>query len=731
MTEDTTLQTWIETTSGRVDGWSLLAVLADTLGLADTAPPRVAPDSHDIETMALSGPSETGSTVQVLVTPALDGGAAVLLLSRDVTDTAAETWLHDTLLTRVGGWLDARDVRWRSRQPECCAPQSWHCGWWAAGGHRSPQPTQPDPAPLWRRRLALVVDWALFHAAAVLLLLAVAGLLVHLVGPDRAGVNVAWLETLLWRTGTGGHAMALVGEAVLARRAADVLTALLDPADPDEWPRRWWARGSRRGPRRRPGGAAGRRGGAAGRGVAGMTSIALADPVSPVSEVSERVGVLERMTPEQAHPLGVMLDRALWLVTALVCTYSLVNVHGVAVHHGTGDPQAWLLAPIVDIALIAAIRADSALSTAGAPPGPWAAGLRWFAGLSTWTLNVWDALFPLPLHGAHGEVLHDAHGAVLHGHIDPGAVVSHSVPPVILILLAEAAVAYRRAVARLAAQGQAADDALRQAHDDRVAAEADRDRVAGELETTRAAHRQLAGALTETAGELEAARAQTTGQLAAARAETVTAAAARDQALAALAETAAEGERLAADLAEAAEQSGRARAAQTAVLGELGDARAEGERLSRDLADTTAALSQTRTDLDAALSRESSRAAAARAAGKDAQKGGGLSGWTGEATAGELTVLAAVLESVQLRRTGRRLTYSAAQTALGVRYDAAKAALTAAREGVGDTPMILPVFSPVDDDATSDSDIADADILPAPSPTGPRALASGGTAGGR
>jgi hypothetical protein len=427
-------------------------------------------------------------------------------------------------------------------------------------------------------------------------------------------------------------------------------------------------------------------------------------------------GVIDQMSPEQATRLGQMLDRALWLVTALVCTYSLVNVHGVAVHHGTGDPQAWLLAPIVDIALIAAIRADSALSTSGAPPGPWAAALRWFAGLATWTLNVWDALFPLDPTDPHGAPLLDPRTSeVIHGHIDPGAVVSHSVPPVVLILLAEAAVAYRRAVARLVRQGLAAADELRQAHDRAAAAEAERGRVAGELEAEQAGRRRLADALTETAGELEAARAL------AAEAQT-----AREQALAALADGDAEWNRLQAAASDAADARERARAEQTAVLADLADTRAEAERLSRDLTDTAEELSRARADLDAALSRESSRAAAEKAAGKDTGRVSALAGWTGDATAHELAMIAAVADSVQLRQYGKRLTYSGAQRALGVRYGVAKAALDASRGESGENPQILPALSPAGTVVDADNDIIDAEILPMPSPRGRETAGAGG-----
>ncbi|ONH34949.1 MULTISPECIES: DUF2637 domain-containing protein [Protofrankia] len=135
------------------------------------------------------------------------------------------------------------------------------------------------------------------------------------------------------------------------------------------------------------------------------------------------------MAGEPPRRLGRALDAGLWLVAGLVAVYSLANVHQVARGHGTADPQAWLLAPIVDIALFVSITADAALSRHGERPDGWATGLRWFCGIATWTLNVWDA-------AASG---------------DPGAIVAHSIPPVVLVLLAEAAPRYRQRFAALTA----------------------------------------------------------------------------------------------------------------------------------------------------------------------------------------------------------------------------------------------------------------------------------------
>ncbi|WP_163550327.1 winged helix-turn-helix domain-containing protein [Candidatus Frankia nodulisporulans] len=131
--------------------------------------------------------------------------------------------------------------------------------------------------------------------------------------------------------------------------------------------------------------------------------------------------------PRQLRRVARALDGALWLVALAVGVYSLSNVHTVAIAHGTADPQAWLLAPIVDVALFGAITADSVLSRHNAPRSGWGTALRWFCGLATWTLNAWDAA----------------------GSGDAGAIVAHSIPPIVLILLAEAAPHYRAQFAKL------------------------------------------------------------------------------------------------------------------------------------------------------------------------------------------------------------------------------------------------------------------------------------------
>lgn len=397
-------------------------------------------------------------------------------------------------------------------------------------------------------------------------------------------------------------------------------------------------------------------------------------------------GGVSHLTPAQIHQFGRTLNVTLWAVTGLVCVFSLVNVHDIASSHGTGDPEAWLLAPIVDIALIAALRADSVLSVAGESPGRWAAALRWTAGISTWVLNVWDSVFPaeIPVREPSGAVKMIAAG------VDPGAILTHSVPPLILILLAEAAVAYRRKFADLAGDGEGqalavAQDAARQAQAELVTVSAERAQARTELAAAAGMRDQLAEALAQTAQRAEQHQA------------------AVDTAQARLAET----ER---ELAAVREATSDADAL-----------REDRDRLAGEHQAATGALAQARAAQEDLASQLAAAKAAGKGSGKDAGRTSPLSGWTGDASSEELAVLAAVLDSIQVRRTGKPLTYSAAQSAMGIRYDAAKTALQTARESAGKAGARRATVSP-------DDDIADAEILPMPSP---RELDAAGAGGAR
>ncbi|WP_436788221.1 hypothetical protein [Yinghuangia sp. YIM S10712] len=105
-----------------------------------------------------------------------------------------------------------------------------------------------------------------------------------------------------------------------------------------------------------------------------------------------------------------------------------------ALDHGVSEWTAWVLDPMVCVALLAVLLADARLVELGAAPSGWATALRWFAGVTTWAMNVWSSVWPDGEFGVPRDV-------------DPAGVVLHSVAPVLLVLLAEAATGYRRVIA--------------------------------------------------------------------------------------------------------------------------------------------------------------------------------------------------------------------------------------------------------------------------------------------
>ena len=128
------------------------------------------------------------------------------------------------------------------------------------------------------------------------------------------------------------------------------------------------------------------------------------------------------------------LTAVLVIVAVGALTFTAANVRALAVAHGVSTEIAWMLDPLVGVALGAVLLADGALLVHNVVPGGWALGLRWFAGGATWLMNIWSSLWPL--HAAWGVPVHT----------DPAGVVLHSVPPVLLIVLAEAISRYRLSI---------------------------------------------------------------------------------------------------------------------------------------------------------------------------------------------------------------------------------------------------------------------------------------------
>ncbi|MEU9846117.1 DUF2637 domain-containing protein [Streptomyces sp. NPDC047985] len=124
-------------------------------------------------------------------------------------------------------------------------------------------------------------------------------------------------------------------------------------------------------------------------------------------------------------------DRALsagtWLIVGGAMLYSILTVTPLAARH---TPEGWrwtapILPLVVDAAVIIVVRLGATLARLGGSGGWWPIVLRWMTGVMTLALNVADSVLKKDLVGAS----------------------VHSVAPLLLIVTAEAGLAYRRAIA--------------------------------------------------------------------------------------------------------------------------------------------------------------------------------------------------------------------------------------------------------------------------------------------
>lgn len=137
---------------------------------------------------------------------------------------------------------------------------------------------------------------------------------------------------------------------------------------------------------------------------------------------------------ESLERLQIGLTKVLVGVAIVALAFTATNVTLFAIAHHISVWIAWLLDPMVAVALGAVLIVDGRLSEHGVQPSGWATVLRWFAGLGTWLMNCWSALWP---DGAPFGVPRQ---------VDVAGLVLHSIPPVLLIVLAEAITFYRRAI---------------------------------------------------------------------------------------------------------------------------------------------------------------------------------------------------------------------------------------------------------------------------------------------
>lgn len=132
-------------------------------------------------------------------------------------------------------------------------------------------------------------------------------------------------------------------------------------------------------------------------------------------------------TRTQLTRTRTVINLGVWALTAAVIVSSVRTAAPFIDAHSTGAGTGLIMAAGIDAAFVLALQADSVLSRYGASPGPWATALRVVTGLSTAFLNVAP-------YGLKADIV----GALI-----------HAIPPVVLMVLAEAGPAYRRSLLTL------------------------------------------------------------------------------------------------------------------------------------------------------------------------------------------------------------------------------------------------------------------------------------------
>ncbi|MGJ6967883.1 hypothetical protein ACSDR0_38840 [Streptosporangium sp. G11] len=134
------------------------------------------------------------------------------------------------------------------------------------------------------------------------------------------------------------------------------------------------------------------------------------------------------LSPRQIAVAEKTLNIGTWAITAGAVLFSVLTVTPL-VQRVTPDAWDWtapILPVVVDAAVVIVIRLDSTVSRLGGHGGPWPVVLRWLTGLFTVGLNIGDSVYKKDLAG----------------------IAVHAVAPLLLIVTAEAGLAYRRAIAK-------------------------------------------------------------------------------------------------------------------------------------------------------------------------------------------------------------------------------------------------------------------------------------------
>ncbi|MFD5463342.1 hypothetical protein ACFWIQ_11030 [Kitasatospora sp. NPDC127059] len=133
-------------------------------------------------------------------------------------------------------------------------------------------------------------------------------------------------------------------------------------------------------------------------------------------------------TPAQIRRTSAVISLGTWVLTGAVVPVSMSTAAPFIDAHSPGFGTGPVMAMATDGCFILSLQSDSTLARYGVSGGRWPAAFRWVTGLATVWLNIGAAALAKDLVG----------------------VVVHLIPPLLLLLVAEAGPAYRRALARLA-----------------------------------------------------------------------------------------------------------------------------------------------------------------------------------------------------------------------------------------------------------------------------------------
>lgn len=155
-----------------------------------------------------------------------------------------------------------------------------------------------------------------------------------------------------------------------------------------------------------------------------------------------------------------IINICVWAVAVGVMIYGVGNVYGLLTAHDVPADIAWLLSPMVDAGLCVGLVGTRGLTRYGVSAG-WVGALRWITALMTWGLNI---ATPITKQDVLGVFI-------------------HSVGPILLFVVVEAAAYFQQKIGRVIADKQEALDAVDRQRDAEKAHRAD---VSAQLAATRA-----------------------------------------------------------------------------------------------------------------------------------------------------------------------------------------------------------------------------------------------------